>query len=698
MIVVSGKRELSADHLESEDLEESAPYSNREVGLFTKELSSPHLRKPARPLSEPGEARLHAVPSSVKTQVLLKEAASESIKRSVQYFLRIQDSQGYWWAELESNTTITSEYIMLHTILGCVDPVRTASMVRYLLKMQRPNGAWGLYFDDGGDLSTTIETYFALKLAGEDCRSEPLSRARAFILERGGIEASRVFTKIWLALFGQYDWKKIPSMPVEVVLLPEDFAFNIYEFSSWARGTIVPLSIVMALRPTLNLPRNKRIPELYVAEEHPDDCRKPLSPTHRLFLLIDGAVKLYERSPIPSLRKRAIEAARDWVLDHQEESGDWAGIQPPMVYSILALHYLGYPLEHPAVEKGLRAMEDFCIEDDDGLRMQSCISPVWDTALTALAVLDSGQKADHPALQQAGRWLIEKQVMTGGDWQVKNCCPPGGWAFEFVNTKYPDVDDSAVVLVALARLKSGIARDGVENSLTRGLEWCLSMQCQNGGWAAFDKENTMMVLNRIPFADNEAMLDYPTADVTARVIEAMGTMGYPLAHEAAQKGIQFLKSLQETDGSWWGRWGVNYIYGTWSVLRALRAIGEDLSSGYVHAALRWIKAHQNEDGGWGETCESYRDHTLGGQGPSTASQTAWALMGLMACGGAHSPEVQKGIEYLVRNQQSDGTWEEEYFTGTGFPNHFYIRYHNYRNCFPLMALGQYLQRVGAVSV
>lgn len=695
MIVVSGKRELSADHLESDEPEETVPYSTREGGIFPKELSSPHLRKPSRSPSDPGEARLRAVPSTITTQALLTKAARESIEKSVQYFLRIQDPQGYWWAELESNTTITSEYIMLHTILGCFDPVRKVSMVKYLLNQQRSNGAWGLYHEDGGDLSTTVETYFALKLAGEDCRSEPLAKARTFILEKGGIEASRVFTKIWLALFGQYDWKKIPSMPVEVVLLPEHFAFNIYEFSSWARGTIVPLSIVMALRPILDLPRKLQIPELYVSQEHPSNGRKPLSPTHRLFLLIDGAVKLYERSPIPSLRKRAIEAARDWVLDHQEESGDWAGIQPPMVYSILALHYLGYPVEHPAVAKGLRAMEDFCIEDEGGLRMQSCISPVWDTALAALALLDSGEKPEHPALQQAGQWLIEKQVMTGGDWQVKNCCPPGGWAFEFVNNKYPDVDDSAVVLVALERLKSGIPCEGVEKSLSRGLEWCLSMECRNGGWAAFDKDNTMMALNRIPFADNEAMLDYPTADVTARVIEAMGTMGYPLSHPAAQRGIEFLRVLQEPDGSWWGRWGVNYIYGTWSVLRALRAIGEDLRADYVQAALRWIEAHQNEDGGWGETCDSYRDRTLCGQGPSTASQTAWALMGLIACGEAGSPEVRKGIEYLVRTQQPDGTWEERYFTGTGFPNHFYIRYHNYRNCFPLMALGQYLQKVNA---
>jgi squalene-hopene/tetraprenyl-beta-curcumene cyclase len=696
MIVVSGKRDLSAYQLESEELEETAPFGKGEEGFFPRDWNSPHLLKVSGHPLESGEADHRSAPSSTPRPHSLPAAAREAVEKSVQYFLRIQAPEGFWWAELESNTTITSEYIMLHTILGCVDPVPKAGMVKYLLNQQRSNGAWGLYHDDDGDLSITVETYFALKLAGEDPHSEALTKARDFILERGGIEAARVFTKIWLALFGQYEWKKIPSMPVEVVLLPQDFVFSIYEFSSWARGTIVPLSIVMALRPVFVLPRTLRIPELYVPQGHPRSRRKPLSPTHRLFLLIDGIVKLYERRPLPALRKRAIEAARDWVLDHQEESGDWAGIQPPMVYSILALHYLGYSLEHPAVAGGLRAMAEFCIEDGEGLRMQSCISPVWDTALTALALLDSGEKPDHPALRRAGRWLIEKQVLTGGDWQVKNCCPPGGWAFEFVNNKYPDVDDSAVVLVALERLKSAISCNGVEKSLSRGLEWCLGMQCRNGGWAAFDKENTMMVLNRIPFADNEAMLDYPTADVTARVIEAMGTMGHPLTHGAAREGIQFLKSLQEADGSWWGRWGVNYIYGTWSVLRALKAIGEDLRAPYVQAAVRWLESHQNEDGGWGETCDSYRDPSLCGKGPSTASQTAWALMGLMAAGEAESHKVRRGIEYLVRTQQADGTWDELHFTGTGFPNHFYIRYHNYRNCFPLMALGQYLGKVSSL--
>ncbi|MHC1744732.1 MAG: squalene--hopene cyclase [Syntrophobacteraceae bacterium] len=616
----------------------------------------------------------------------------EAIERTKDYFIRTQYPEGYWWAELESNCTITAEYLMLLYLLEFLDPNKKARMVRYLLNHQADNGSWALFYGDGGELSTTIECYFALKLAGEDPQAESMQKARRFILDHGGIEAARVFTKIWLALFSQYDWDKIPSMPVEIVLLPSHFYFSIYEFSSWARGTIVPLSIVMALRPRLRLPASLSIGELYVEEGPSSSPKRFRSKTHKAFYVVDRLVKWFEQRPLPGLRNRAVQAAETWILEHQEESGDWGGIQPPMVYSVLALHYLGYQVDHPVIEKGLKAMEDFCLEDDLGLRMQSCISPVWDAALTALAFLDAGCTADHPALQKVIAWLISKQIRSGGDWQVKNCCPPGGWAFEFVNNIYPDVDDSAVVLMALQRLKETQC-EGMEESLKLGMDWCLSMQCQNGGWAAFDRENTMMILNRIPFADQEAMVDYPTADVSARVIEAMGVFGLDMSHPHAKRGLAFLKDLQEPDGCWWGRWGVNYIYGTWSVLRGLLKIGENMKAPYVQAALDWLKAHQNEDGGWGETCASYKCPALRGQGPSTPSQTAWALMGLIAGGEEHSPEVQRGLQYLLDTQQPDGTWEEIHFTGTGFPNHFYIRYHNYRNCFPLMALGQYAQKM-----
>lgn len=612
-----------------------------------------------------------------------------AIQKSCNYFYGIQHPDGFWWAELESNVTITSEYVMLMHLLGISDHRKERSIVKYLLNHQTENGSWGLYYGDGGDLSTTIEAYFALKMLGEDPRSEPLARAKAYILRNGGIEGARGFTKIWLALFAQYDWDKVPSMPVELVLLPPSLYFNIYEFSSWARGTAVPLSIVLSIRPKLRIPDAFNISELYVPERGE---KRFASRIHKLFFLFDRIAKKFEEKPIKIIRRKAIEAARDWIIDHQEESGDWGGIQPPMVYSLLALHYLGYPLTHEIMVKGIKALNDFCIVDEDGLRMQSCVSPVWDTALTALAMIEADVPPENLALEKSAQWLVSQQVLTGGDWQFKNSCPPGGWAFEFFNSRYPDVDDSAVVLNALNRF-SPERCPGLECTKTRGMEWCISMQSSSGGWAAFDKDNDMDILNLIPFADQEAMVDPPTADVTGRMLEVMGTYGYDRNHPAAKRGIKFIKDLQERDGSWWGRWGVNYIYGTWSVLRGLISIGENPKAPCIRMAMHWLKDHQNPDGGWGETCDSYKNPDLRGQGPSTPSQTAWAIMGLLAGGEDKSPEVSKGIQYLIRNQKSDGSWDEIYFTGTGFPKHFYIRYHNYRNCFPLMALGQYLRKL-----
>ncbi|MGO9020466.1 MAG: squalene--hopene cyclase [Syntrophobacteraceae bacterium] len=611
-----------------------------------------------------------------------------AIRKSSDYFFRVQYPEGYWWAELESNVTITSEYVMLTRLLGIPIAEKRSGIVKYLLGHQNENGSWGLYYGDGGELSTTIEAYFALKLLGEDEGSGHLAKARTFILQRGGIEASRVFTKMWLAQFGQYDWGKVPSMPVELVLLPPEFYFNVYEFSSWARGTAVPLSIVLCIRPEFRLPDYLCIQELFV----PVHGKRLDSRINKLFFVFDRIAKILEKRPIKSLRRRAIAAARDWIVDHQEDSGDWGGIQPPMVYSMLALHYLGFSLSDEVMAKGLKAIEDFCVEDEDGLRMQSCISPVWDAALTALALLESGVSPEHPVLEKTAQWLISQQILTGGDWQFKNSCVPGGWAFEFFNSCYPDVDDSAVVLNVLNRF-SPQRCEGLASCASRGMEWVMSMQSSNGGWAAFDRDNGMEILNRIPFADTEAMVDPPTADVTGRVLEVMGCCGYDGSHPAAKRGVRFLKSLQEKDGCWWGRWGVNYIYGTWSALRGLVSIGEQPKSPCIRAAMHWLKDHQNEDGGWGETCDSYKLPELRGQGPSTASQTAWAIMGLLAGGEEKSPEVSRGIQYLLRNQKPDGTWDEIYFTGTGFPKHFYIRYHNYRNCFPLMALGQYVKKL-----
>jgi squalene-hopene/tetraprenyl-beta-curcumene cyclase len=688
MILSTPKREDPADSVEER-------HELEDASMFSSEVDHSESKNPNLPENEPTEEG----PEPISHQSIQLSSHSswlrqvqKAVRKTCDFFFDTQHPKGYWWSELESNVTITSEYIMLLYLLGIRDEQRQRSMVRYLLNMQSENGSWALYYGDEGNLSITVEAYFALKLAGEDPESEPLRKAREYILKNGGVEEARVFTKIWLALFSQYDWNKVPSMPVELVLLPPEFYFNIYEFSSWARGTIVPLSIVMAIRPRLTLPPAKEIPEVYLDGNRGHFQQGRASYIHKLFYLIDRTVKWFERRPLPSFRNRAVHAAETWILEHQEDSGDWGGIQPPMVYSMLALHYLGYPLDHDVMVKGQRALENFCLEDDLGMRMQSCVSPVWDTALTSLALLDGGIPADHPNLQKVASWLIRNQVVTGGDWQVKNCCPPGGWAFEFVNNQYPDVDDSAVVLMALHRLDAGENQcQAMDCAKSRGMEWSLSMQSSDGGWAAFDKDNNMLVLNRIPFADQEAMVDYTSADVTGRVLEAMGYFGYPRSHPKARRAIRFLRDIQEPDGSWWGRWGVNYIYGTWSVLKGLVSIGEDPKAPYIQAAIRWIKDHQNPDGGWGETCESYKNPELRGQGPSTASQTAWALMALFCCGEEQSSQAHRGVQYLLRNQKPDGSWDEEYFTGTGFPNHFYIRYHNYRNCFPLMALGQYVK-------
>jgi squalene-hopene/tetraprenyl-beta-curcumene cyclase len=419
---------------------------------------------------------------------------------------------------------------------------------------------------------------------------------------------------------------------------------------------------------------------------------KPKAHLENFFVLVDRILKLYYRLPIPWLRNLAVRLAAKWVLEHQEESGDWGGIQPPMVNSLLALSILGYANDHGVMRRGLKALEFFTLEDGDRLWLQSCISPVWDTALAVRALAAAGLPPQDPALVKASSWLLAQQILKPGDWCIK--CPdlqPGGWAFEFVNNWYPDVDDSSMVLVAL---KEGLSEPaGHQAALQRGINWCLGMQCYNGGFASFDKDNTKEWLNAIPFADLKALVDPPTEDITGRILEMMGAFGYGLDHPTAVRALAFLKRTQHPDGGWWGRWGVNYIYGTWSVLVGLEAIGEDLQQPYVRRAVEWLKAHQLPNGGWGECCETYPNAEMMGQGAASASQTAWALLGLIGAGEAHSPEVMAGVEYLLRTQNPQGRWDEEHFTGTGFPGHFMIRYHLYRDCFPLMALGRYHQAV-----
>jgi squalene-hopene/tetraprenyl-beta-curcumene cyclase len=645
-------------------------------------------------------AKIHHLPAYIwkKKSAEKNDPLDMTIQRSCEFFFREQLPEGYWWAELESNVTISAEYIMLFHFLGMVDKAREKKLANYLISKQTKEGYWTIYYGGPGDLSTTVEAYFALKLAGYSADHPAMEKARAFILEKGGIIKCRVFTKIFLALFGEFAWFGVPSMPIELSLLPNWAYLNMYEFSSWSRATIIPLSIVMAKRPVRKLPPRARVQELYVRPPRPIDYtftkEEGILTWKNIFIGVDHMLKIYERSPIRPFMKKAISIAEKWVLDHQEPTGDWGGIQPAMLNSILALHCLGYANEHPAVQKGLDALANFCIESEESIVLQSCISPVWDTALALKALIDSGVPDDHPALVKATQWLLDLEVRKPGDWKIKSPdLEPGGWAFEFINDWYPDVDDSGIVMMAIkdVKTKNGKSKD---DAINRGIRWCLGMQSKNGGWGAFDKDNTKHILNKIPFADLEALIDPPTADLTGRMLELMGTFDYPKDHPSAVRALDFLKKCQEPEGPWWGRWGVNYIYGTWSVLCGLQAIGEDLAQPYIRKAANWLKAKQNSDGGWGESCESYHDPAQAGVGESTPSQTAWALLGLMAAGEVNSSSVSQGIRYLIRNQKPDGTWDEDQFTGTGFPKYFMIKYHIYRNCFPLMALGKYRSLVG----
>lgn len=652
----------------------------REVGEETKK--------------KPG-ATIHHLPASIwkKRDVEGNTPLDRAIERARDFFFREQLPEGYWWAELESNVTITAEYIMLFHFMGLVNRDKERKMATYILSKQTEEGYWCIYYGGPGDLSTTIEAYFALKLAGYPADHPAMAKARAFILSKGGILKSRVFTKIFLALFGEFSWLGVPSMPIELMLLPNWAYFNMYEFSSWSRATIIPLSIVMAERPVRKLPPWARVQELYVRPLRPTDYtftkEDGIFTWKNFFIGIDHMLKVYESNPVRPMKKRAMAIAEQWVLDHQEPSGDWGGIQPAMLNSVLALHCLGYANDHPAVANGLQALANFCIEGENEIVLQSCVSPVWDTALALMALTDAEVPTDHPALVKATQWLLDREVRKSGDWQIKSPdLAPGGWAFEFLNDWYPDVDDSGIVMMAInhIRVKDEQAK---QDAIKRGIDWCLGMQSKNGGWGAFDKDNTKHILNKIPFADLEALIDPPTADLTGRMLELMGTFGYPQDHPVAQKALKFIWETQEPEGPWWGRWGVNYLYGTWSVLSGLAAMGLDMSRPEIHRAVNWIKSRQNADGGWGETCASYDDPSLAGVGESTASQTGWALLSLLAAGEVESTAVARGIQYLLDTQKPDGTWDEDHFTGTGFPKYFMIKYHIYRNCFPLMALGRY---------
>ena len=652
----------------------------------------------------------------------------EALARTQARFFRTQRPEGYWIGELESNPTMEAEHVMLARFMGSDEGGRIPLVAEDIRRRQSPDGSWRMYYGAPGDLSTSIECYFALKLAGDGADAPHMARAREFILAAGGVPKARVFTKIWLALFGQWDWSATPSMPPEMMLLPKWAPLNIHRFASWARATIVPMTVILTLNPT-RPPR----PEEGVAELYPGGranyalTRWRTSPFSLQggALLADRLLRLYRKLPFTPGRKRALRAAEEWIIAHQEADGSWAGIQPPWVYSLIALSALGRPLDHPAIAKGMQGFRgEWSVPSEDGeaMRVQACLSPAWDTCLAMTGLLDSGVPPDHPAVRRAARWLLDREVRTKGDWAVQRPrLEPSGWAFEFHNDNYPDIDDSAIIVTDLARtrLEDAEGEAAREAAIRRAAAWLEGMQSSNGGWAAFDRDNDSRYLASIPFADFGELLDPPSVDVTAHVLEAFGKLGYGRDHPSVQRGLAYVWREQERDGAWFGRWGVNYIYGTAAVLPALEALGEDMRQPRVRKAVEWLLSRRNADGGWGESCASYVDPSLRGRGESSASQTSWALIALIAAGETESEAVRGGVEFLLDRQREDGEWDEPQFTGCGFPGYgpgdrpsarkpanaqgpelsaaFMIKYHLYRNYFPLWALGRYAERTGMIG-
>ena len=623
----------------------------------------------------------------------LAAAVDRAIGRTREYLLARQSPRGYWVGELEADASVAAGYLpLMYFMRGHLDPERTRKVANQVISKQDPDGSWSSYAGGPGDLSVSIQAYLALKLAGLPANEPLMRRARDFILYRGGIGKANVMTKIWLALFGQFDWRGVPTVPPEIVLLPNWFPLNIYDLGSWSRATVVALTIVLTQRPVCRLPAWARVGELYLEPEghrvYPVARARPFS-WERLFLALDALCKLWERLPVKPGRQLALRRAARWIEEHQEIDGSWGGIMLPWIYSLMALKSLGYPLDHPVISLGLAGLEGFIVEDAYTLRLQPAVSPVWDTAWAVLALRESGLEATHPALRTAATWLLDQEVRVAGDWRVKNpTAKPGCWAFELENDLYPDVDDTALVARALHRVQLPEAGEKAKAAaIARGLAWTLAMQSRDGGWAAFDRDNNKRILTHIPFADFMSPLDPTCADVTAHVVELLAELEYN--GPALTRALHYLERTQEDNGSWYGRWGVNYLYGTSLALTALAVAGRAQGEGRIQEAISWLLSRQNADGGWGESCQSYEERAPTGVGVSTPSQTAWVLMGLIAAGEAANPAVRAGIQYLLRIQEEDGSWNENCFTGTGFPRAFYLRYDLYRVYFPLLALARY---------
>lgn len=619
-----------------------------------------------------------------------------AIRASQKYLLSLQHPEGYWIGELTVDTTLISDLVLFMHWRGKVDFAKQAKCVKHLLDRQLPDGGWNIYVNGPSEVNASVKAYFALKLAGFSPDEPMMKKAHANILRLGGIPKMNTYAKLNLALVGQFSWKDLPTIPVEIVLLPTWLYFNIYEMSSWSRAMLAPLAIINHFKPTRPLPPEKQLHELFpYGTEHNDFSLKYDSKFftwRNFFLRWNDFLHFVDGLPYKPFRSKALKKAEAWMLERTSEGSDGlAAIYPGMFNSIVALECLGYSDEHPVMQKQLKHLEELEVDDiiNNDFRVQPCLSPVWDTAITSVALAESGVASNHPALQKAADWLLSKEVRIRGDWQYKNPHPvASGWAFEFNNQYYPDVDDTFKVLLAL-RLIQTEDENHKQQVMERALGWALSFQCSDGGWAAFDKDVMKYWLEDVPFADHNAILDPSCSDITSRCLELLGVLGYRSHHRFVRRAIEMIKRTQQSDGSWLGRWGVNYIYGTWLVLRGLSALGENMNEDWIVRGRNWLESCQNPDGGWGETCASYDDPALKGKGPSTASQTAWALMGITACGDPNRSSLQRGVDYLLRMQNADGSWTEEETTGTGFPKVFYLRYDMYRNNWPLLALSDF---------
>jgi squalene-hopene/tetraprenyl-beta-curcumene cyclase len=625
----------------------------------------------------------------------------DAIERATRALLERQCSGGYWQGIVEAAANLEAEYVFVNRLLGRQRPEQDRRMADRLLGTQQADGGWSLAPGQPSHLSTTIEAYLALKLAGMASTEPALVRARDLILAQGGLPGAGMFTRFWLACFGQFPWSGVPRVPVEMVLLPSWAPLNIYRMASWTRATLVPFSLLMVHRPEARVPPEADVRELWLREPTRADLSFARSPSliswRNVFLALDRSIALLGRVRWKPLRRRAVARAIEWVLRHEDATGQWAGMQPAAVQSVLALHAIGFAPDHPAIVRGVQGLDDLLAQRGDQLVCQPCVTPTLDTVHAVRALLDAGTPSSHPALTRAGEWLVARQIFRLGDWSVhKADLDPGGWAAEPANDFYPNVDVSALAVSVLQDLPIGGTRAG-RRALAFGLEWVLGMQGRDGGWAAFDADNDSRFLDAAPFPDLEGVTDPSCADTTGRVLAVAAERGFGLGLGRVRRGAEFLRRAQRADGSWAGRWGVNALHGTWLAVSGLVAAGEDPAAPEIRRAVEWVVAHQNPDGGWGERVSSYDDESQLGVGDSTPSQTAWAVMGLLAAARPDHPAVAQGVAYLVDAQRADGTWSEPDFTGTSVPRRSYLRHELASLHFPLRALGRYRARVRPVS-